>query len=170
MKPITMPLPSPELLMKYSELIKDLDCSIEEKTGGILKDIIKCGPRCSSCCERFSLLPLEAAMVQNAANGNTYTDSESRSCVLLNDGLCTVYESRPVICRTQGLAVAYIDSEEGTIEVSACPVSFPPDFEFEMDHLLFLDSFNERLAELNFTYCEESGLEPDKRIPMEDLV
>jgi len=170
MKHPALPEPSDLVKQKYAELISDLDSAIDEKNDGILKDKLKCGPGCSSCCERFSLLPIEAFAVQNAAKENREDFNEDPGkCVLLINDLCTVYESRPVICRTQGLALAYINHDEGTIEVSACPINFPDDFEFTMDHLLDMDSFNGRLAEINLQYCEESGLEPLKRIPIPEL-
>ena len=90
-------------------------------------------------------------------------------CPLLMDNLCEIYPARPVICRTQGLPLAYVDEEHEAIEVSACPLNFPDGHAFTADNLLFMDQFNVRLSELNHAWCHEQGLLPDVRIPIREL-
>jgi uncharacterized protein len=99
------------------------------------------------------------------------TPPQENHCVfLLENGLCCLYDRRPVLCRTQGMALAYLDEESQTIEVSACRINFPEEFSFEQDDLLFMDGFNDRLASLNLQYCRQAGLQPDCRIALSDLL
>ena len=140
---------------------------------------LACGPGCASCCQAFSVLPIEAARVREAIAALPSTSRErfrknltedANHCPLLIDNLCSIYADRPVICRTQGLPLAYVDEERQAIEVSACPLNFSDDYPFAPEKLLFMDPFNSRLSELNRDWCLEQGLPPDKRIPLLGLV
>lgn len=91
---------------------------------------------------------------------------ETEQCPFLLDDLCAIYPHRPLICRSQGLAIAYIDHEREVIEVSACPINFPADEEypFSEENLLFMDPFNDQLAAINHDFCDMNGLPPAERI------
>lgn len=139
--------------------------------------VIQCRPGCSGCCTGFSVFPLEAALLQEAISamsegvkGVTLRGRDSKkanvACPFLANDLCVVYEARPVICRSHGLPLAYIDEEQGIIEVSACPINFGQEATFTEDDLLFLDQCNAELAELNAAYCRARGLSPHIRIPI----
>ena len=88
-------------------------------------------------------------------------------CPFLQEDLCAIYHHRPLICRTQGLAIAYINHEQEAIEVSACPINFPEDeeFPFTEQDLLFMDQFNDQLAAINHDFCTKKGLHPEERTP-----
>lgn len=161
----------------YHQLLAALDAEIS-RIGEIHAAALSCGPGCASCCLAFSVLPLEAACLQKALAGLPSADRErlgrnlaagNDRCPLLIDDLCRVYAARPVICRTQGLPLAYVDEERQVIEVSACPLNFPDDQAFAPEGLLFMDGFNERLFALNRAWCRKQGVEPDRRIPLREL-
>jgi Fe-S-cluster containining protein len=163
--------PNPAILEEYRELITDIESMMKAITAEHFSTVLQCRPGCSECCMQFSVLPLEAAILATELNLKGATRSgKSEKCLLLHDDLCTVYDLRPIICRTQGLALAYIDEEAGAIEVSACPLNFPDDYPFNHDNVLYMDQFNQRLAELNLRYCHEAGLNPETRIALADLV
>ncbi len=109
-------------------------------------------------------------MVEALARQPVSAVRQDERCGFLQDGLCSFYALRPVICRTQGMALAYIDEAGQSIEVSACPLNFPEDATLDHDDLLFMDQFNERLAILNLRYCERHGLMPECRIALLDLL
>jgi len=162
----------------YRQLLETLDAEIS-RVGEMHAATISCGPRCSSCCLAFSVLPIEAACLRKAIAALPSTSRErlrknltedTDLCPLLIDDLCSVYAARPVICRTQGLPLAYVDEERQAIEVSACPLNFPDDYAFAPESLLFLDGFNARLSELNRVWCRTQGLPPDRRIPLRKTV
>lgn len=169
---VRLPEPDMDIRLAYLELVREIDLAVSQLSGGRLVGRIGCRPGCSSCCLAFSVLPLEAAMLQQgitpaaAAAGRR----EEERCVFLSGGLCSAYQHRPVICRTQGLPLAYVDETLEQIEVSACPLNFAEDAVLEHEDLFFIDSFNERLASLNLLYCRRHGLAPMERIPLADLI
>ena len=165
-------------IQDYHQLLADLDAEIA-RIGKMHGATLSCGPRCASCCLAFSVLPIEAACLRNALATlpstrqgqprHTFAGVAER-CPLLIDDLCSIYAARPVICRTQGLPLAYVDEEREAIEVSACPLNFPDDYDFAPESLLFMDGFNARLSELNHVWCRTQGLATDRRIPLSEIV
>lgn len=137
-----------------------------------------CRPGCSSCCQRFSVLAIEAACLARAISTLSpetrerilrQAEEEQEHCPCLLDGLCAIYQARPIICRTHGLALAHINEELEAIEVSACPINFGDDFAFGQEQLLFMDPNNEELRTVNLAYCRLRGLQPDQRIPIREI-
>lgn len=71
-------------------------------------DDIACARGCSSCCvEGLSVLSVEAAAVQRFLDERGPTGAPAPppgGCAFLDAaGACTIYEARPVVCRTHGL-------------------------------------------------------------------
>lgn len=166
-------LPQEYLLTKYSTLLKEVDKAVADLTNRKFKNKLHCKAGCSSCCMKFSVLPFEAAVIQNnvniSVNVNQGVSAENECCSLLQDNLCRIYEVRPIICRTQGVPLGYIDDLAGTIEVSACHLNFPEDVVLEFDDLLLMDEYNRRLAELNIEYCQLHDIEPETRIELSSI-
>ena len=164
---ITAPLPPvPETIKnEYVALVSDLDRLILTLSQR-LQSFINCAPGCSSCCQKFSILPLEAALIAVPATASLNPISGGEQCTLLEDNRCSIYPQRPLICRTQGLPIGYVDETNEQIEVSACPLNFSDDHPFEYDDLLLLDPFNSRLAALNSSYCQGAGIAADRRLPL----
>lgn len=165
------PAPDQKLSSAYKALLSDVDNRVSELVDDRFKLILQCRPGCSDCCMQFSVLPLEAAhIIQQLQYLNLEKQSVEAKCVMLEGDLCRVYEIRPVICRTQGMPVAYVDEVSATIEVSACQMNFPDDYPLEHDDLLLMDQFNSRLSELNLQYCKDNNLDPELRVPLAELV
>ncbi|MBX3250781.1 MAG: YkgJ family cysteine cluster protein, partial [Myxococcales bacterium] len=83
---------------------------------------LRCGLGCEACCHvSLSLAPLEAHVVSEAlatSDAATLARLDARRsdarvvsgarCVMLeDDGRCAIYDARPLVCRSQGLALAY---------------------------------------------------------------
>ena len=150
---------------EYNGLVSDLDSAI----GALhqrLQNFIGCAPGCSSCCKKFTVLPLEAALIVGSAGISLQSPGSGERCSLLIDNHCSIYPQRPLICRTQGLPIGYIDEDREQIQVSTCPLNFPEDHLFDHQDLLLLDSFNSRLAALNSTYCRAAGIAAETRLPL----
>lgn len=144
---------------------------------------MQCGPRCTDCCQALSLLAIEAQMVATAYQalppatqaairamiGSRARETDAQ-CPFLLDGLCAIYPARPLICRTHGLAIGYVDEEREVIEVSACALNFAEDFPLITEDLLLLDPFNARLAALNQEFAEAMGLAAATRVGMQEIV
>jgi hypothetical protein len=106
---------------------------------------------------------------------NREAQGEQVSCPLLVDDRCSIYESRPLICRTQGLPLL-MEAEDGGLEVDFCPLNFTgPGAVDDLDeeHLVPLDALNLRLALLNLEHCRETGLGDEasgERMKMADII
>lgn len=117
-----------------------------------------CRAGCDGCCApRFSVFEIEASRIRAALAQLDRTDparrarvrgqaSSSAHCPLLVDGRCSVYEERPIICRTHGLPVLAGDpNRPGAVD--HCPLNFtdsghdPP-----LASILNLDAVNRPLA------------------------
>ena len=169
-KTLALPPPDNDIRREYRQLVLEIDLCVQDLTTGRLAGFCKCRPGCSACCMAFSVLPLEAALLAEALVGQAESSGQQdERCIFLRDDLCSLYAWRSVICRTQGMALAYIDEATQTIEVSACPHNFPDDVALEHDDLLFMDPFNERLADLNLRYCRQNSLVPEHRFALADL-
>jgi len=165
-----------DLRQQYLDLVCRIDEEIK-KTAELHGTRLHCAPGCSQCCAISSVLPLEAELLRQAfgrLNGQVKKKIQARagapSCPLLVDRLCVVYQSRPIICRTHGLPIAYVDDERQAIEVSACPLNFADDYAFDQRELFFIDSFNGELVRLNEEYCAARGINSRERVPMGELL
>lgn len=158
------PIPD-SLRAAYGSLIADADTVVAELSSR-LQRFIRCGPGCSSCCKSFSVFSLEAALIAEKTGGTDRPATAEGCCPLLADRHCKIYPQRPLICRTQGMPIAYIDEINEQIDVSACPLNFSDEHHFTYDDLYFIDPFNSRLAALNTSYCEQVGLDPHYRQPL----
>jgi Fe-S-cluster containining protein len=151
-----------------------------------------CRAGCSGCCHHhLSVFAVEADDIRGAIEAlsdQTRARIEARAravferealgepvaCPLLLDDRCSIYESRPLICRTQGLPLL-IEAEDGGQEVDFCPLNFTADDatdDLDEDHLVPLDALNLRLALVNLQHCREKGLDDEasgERVKMADI-
>jgi uncharacterized protein len=168
-----LPPPDDTIRAAYKNLATEIDHRIKDLIHRRFSAFLQCRPGCSDCCIAFSVLPLEAAILQEAMRRKKKPairlSSENRCVFLQENCLCSLYDHRPVLCRTQGIALAYLDQESETLEVSACRINFPEEYRFTEDDLLFMDGFNDQLATLNIQYCRQAGLPPGFRIAMSDI-
>ena len=91
-------------------------------------DQMRCAAGCEQCCHvDLSVFEVEAARVRDALR-RLPADLRARvrdqaaqteRCALLVEGRCTVYEQRPLICRSHGAAVRLDDGR-----VEHCPLNF----------------------------------------------
>lgn len=100
---------------------------------------------------------------------------EPVACPLLVDNRCSIYESRPLICRTQGLPLL-LEAEDGEQEVDFCPLNFTaPEAldDLDEDSLIPLDDLNLKLAIVNLQHCRENGIADEasgERIRIADIL
>jgi uncharacterized protein len=165
-------------LNNYFELRKvtDVNCARLEK---MHKNQIICRKGCASCCVNLSLFPVEFEAIKAEISREGFDISkvifdEDAACGFLKDDLCQIYKYRPIICRTHGLPIAFLnddDPEEIFKEVSFCDLNFN-NFEddegliFNDDNTLDIDELNSAFFRINYEFCKES----EKRIPLKDLL
>ena len=79
-------------------------------------------------------------------------------CPLLENDRCTIYTARPIICRSHGLPIQYID-ESGNNQQDVCPLNFAgqvPLHTLPNSDLLDIDRLNQMLAIVNQLALEEA--------------
>lgn len=93
---------------------------------------MKCKEGCSKCCfTDISIFKVESERIKDWFNSQDIevqnelkvlwaTKNESGACTFLYGDRCTIYEARPVICRTQG-APLFLASENA---LDYCPLNF----------------------------------------------
>jgi uncharacterized protein len=97
-------------------------------------DQFRCAPGCDSCCEaglgvfgieahriRAALAELQARApaLRARIRAQAHAALKRDRCVLLVDGRCSVYDDRPMLCRSHGLPVIGPDAK-----VRGCPLNF----------------------------------------------
>lgn len=139
---------------KYHEIVQ----VIERKTVILEKSHQKhmqCKNGCDMCCIDFSIFPVEYYSILNDLKSKNINPEPQQSqnndtCVFLKNHSCTIYQHRPVMCRTHGFPLLYAN-DDGDYELSVCELNFT-DFEFEkftMKNTLPQDKFNSMLFVLN---------------------
>ncbi|MFA6236327.1 MAG: YkgJ family cysteine cluster protein [Bacteriovorax sp.] len=93
---------------------------------------MKCSEGCSKCCYTdISVFKVEAQRISDWFNEQTFeqraelmnlwqTKNEKGACAFLYNDRCSIYEARPVICRTQG-APLFLAAENA---LDYCPLNF----------------------------------------------
>lgn len=119
---------SPEILDALKQFYSALDShvhSIEEKN----KSRINCKKGCFSCCkDDLEVFGIEAEYIRKNQQEFLKTNSPAPigACAFLNEeGACRIYDSRPFVCRTHGVPIAYLqEDEEGEFELrDICPLN-----------------------------------------------
>ena len=171
--------------MTALERYRELRQEIAGRAGGLettYGEYLTCKPGCHQCCVNLSVFPVEFYTIledlrQAAPLVDLKLDAQAR-CAFLMQGLCGIYASRPMICRTHGLPVAFLnmDSEEPEMSVSFCPLNF---IEADEDGLSFgpqstidIDDLNMKLYAANLQFLREHpelGLGPSDRIELREL-
>jgi len=166
-----IPPPAEYIRLAYQKLVAEIDVQVAKLATARFENVLQCRRGCDECCMRFSVLPLEASVMTDIVGEYKYLDKVSGGdkCVFLSGSLCRLYDARPIICRTQGLPLGYIDEVTESIEVSVCHLNFPENFSFTHEDLLYMDGINQILAELNFQYCQSVSLDPERRFDLEEL-
>ena len=162
-------------------------------------DDLACRRGCDACCRvklsvsaveataiAHRLSNLDAAARERLRNRLRQTQDEapvcdeSPRCIMLeDDGACAVYEARPLVCRTQGLALRYpprtfpedaVLARDGDgSDIVWCPLNFknaPP----EGRDVLEAGRLDEMLVLVNLDHVGGDREVALQRIPLEQLV
>jgi uncharacterized protein len=138
---------------------------------------LSCKSGCSTCCHvDLSVFSVEANNIESWFQSLSQEDKEKireewekpstqtrgfngellNSCAFLKDHRCTIYEARPLICRTQGLPLMF-EKDHGGEDVDACPLNFE-DSELEEKDILSLARLNRVLSQLQI----QAGTQPER--------
>jgi len=155
---------------------------------------LACRLGCDACCQvRLSVSAVEAAAVERELDGGgdalrarlaarlseaPERDNPPRCIMLEDDGSCAVYEARPMVCRTQGMALRYpprtfpedaVMARDGEgSDIVWCPLNFrhaPP----EGQDVLEAGRLDEMLALVNLDWTRGDREAAIERTPLEDI-
>lgn len=77
---------------------------------------LTCQRGCPDCClDELTVFPVEAHRIRSEAARllESGTPAAPGSCAFLDDqGSCRIYESRPYVCRTQGLPLRWLEASD----------------------------------------------------------
>ncbi len=169
-------------LHNYRALVARVD-ELCRRVAGEFGPHLACRPGCSGCCRHLTLswvegfalaeavraLPAEAADEIRSRAGSS---SASSPCPLLADGLCLLYASRPIICRTHGLPLLTAETE-GTRRIDFCPENFRGLDTLPGHAIIDLDRLNTTLAAVNAVFVAErfnGTVSATERIPIAKAV
>ena len=148
-----------EHFKKYHQLRGDID-QLSEKLSGLHKNHMQCKKGCDLCCMNYSLLPIEYFAIKDQLKDQPIKSRgcEDDECVFLINHECHIYENRPIICRTHGLPLLFMNDEQW--ELSACELNFTEfdDEDFDTENTFPQDKFNSKLFVLNQAFIKENGL------------
>lgn len=135
---------------------------------------LNCKKGCDLCCFSFRVFPVEYYAIANETGlkgtANTHTPiGNHERCAFLHNGACTIYASRPIICRTHGLPLLNMSQETDEWELSFCELNFTDteDEEFSEENVFVQDCFNSMLYKANEEFL---NLNPELRLNPSDLL
>lgn len=154
-----------ELLQNYQTVCRYCD-TFFYSTVERYPEQINCHQGCDACCELQSVNALEAFSIWQSLQTTTapalLSDSTHEKCIFLNQGTCSIYAVRPLICRTHGLVISSSEFPEGV--ALSCRSNFKtalPEKRFILDS----DKLTENLMRLNLAFCllcEDRGLSSER--------
>jgi len=120
--------------------IRDLYLKIDEfqnRQRAELRARSTCKNGCSRCCHTdISVFAVEATPIREWFLGldsgqksvlleRWNEPQQAAACAFLRNDSCTIYEARPLICRTQGLALRFEEEQAGVMEslIDICPLN-----------------------------------------------
>ena len=163
--------------LKFRDTVDRLAAKLESR----FAEHLVCGKGCYSCCVSLSVFPVEYYAILKDLDDSgrlkgLYWHFEAACGLLDREGGCQIYPSRPVICRTHGLPVAFLDperEEEGYF-VDFCNRNFlscdVDSLRWDEESVINLEELNRSLTRLNSRFLRETGYRGPVRIPLRNLV
>jgi len=157
-----------QILNNYQHLLAKTD----ERCREILKNYsghIRCKKGCAMCCCHISVFPIEAAVMRLAVNAlpeaaadhirkKARTALPQGACPLLEDGACLLYDSRPIICRTHGFPIFFI--QDGKQRIDVCPLNFEGVSSLPGHAAIDLERLNQTLSLINRMFISNCVTSP----------
>lgn len=121
---------------------------------------MKCKVGCDMCCMDYRIFPLEFHFILEELRTQKEKPilnkkASDETCIFLRNHQCSIYHLRPVICRTHGLPLIFMN-DSGDWELSACELNFR---KFDMDDFNEMntfpqDTYNSKLFLLNKVFIQ----------------
>ena len=109
------------------ELLHDEVDVVAGRLEKLHRERLACKPGCSACCvDDITVWEAEADLIRkrHAALLRDGAPHAAGACAFLDDeGACRIYDSRPYVCRTQGLPIRWIDHDAGVEHRDICELN-----------------------------------------------
>ena len=163
-------------LAAYHAARTKLDEAVQKITA-VSGTALSCQKGCAQCCVGgLEVLPVEVAaleiFLEEEGLASIPIFQEERCPFLDAEEGCSIYEARPFVCRTQGLALRMDDCEEELVrftvddkKVAACALNFQERTP-AADDILDLTTVQALLTLVNGQFCETFALSPLERLPL----
>jgi uncharacterized protein len=168
----------------YTQLLKKVDEAFVSIVSN-QPQMFNCGPRCHSCCKSgLSVLGVEASYILNWLQENETVKvqianedsmmNKPEFCVFLDKkGMCAIYNARPIICRSHGAPIAWL--EDDTVDDTpqsrrdVCPLNFIGEdiYQLPEQDTLSIEKINTLLSLINRHFTQSDSAE---RIELSDLL
>lgn len=119
-----------DLLDEYLAVVARVDGAVADATARAGNALV-CARGCHSCCAPgLSVLPVEAERIARHLELHPVVagPAPDRCAFLDGEGACQIYEARPLLCRTHGLALRTHDSPARGLkiidDVSVCALNY----------------------------------------------
>jgi uncharacterized protein len=163
------------LLAEYRAAVSKVDLAVSAASARA-SDALACKKGCDACCAAgLSVLPVESFAIQASGLSPPAAPKPGMCAFLDATGACSVYEARPILCRTHGLPLRANQSANarGTLtivdDVSVCALNFtkrPP----RTDEILDADKLLMLLVTVDRRFRMRVGLPDDaSRVPLAEL-
>lgn len=138
------------------------------------KQHMNCRMGCSSCCQSFKILPIEFKVIEAALKDEDVAinhESKPTECKFLINGSCSIYNYRPIICRTHGYPLFRLNDEVEAYEVTHCPLNFKnfPFDNFNQENMFPEDTFNSKLFLMNKAFVRDLSEEEYGELELVEL-
>ena len=163
----------------YYSLRAEIDLLSQKLTDEHQKHLT-CREGCDQCCLNLNIFPVEyEAILAELTSAGIPTiatiTGEDDPCTFLKDHSCSIYPSRPIICRTHGLPLLFTNDEGTDMELALCELNFTDaaDLEFTVDNTYPEDSFVSRLYMINrefIKYCKTPDYKGQQLIPLTNIL
>lgn len=145
--------------MKQILAIENFYQEVDEKVKTIEQynlDILKCGIGCAECCvDEITVFTVEADNIKHNFQEllkNELPYQEGKCAFLDKDLKCRIYNSRPYVCRTQGLPLRWFeeDENENILEYrDICPINEDTELlERDEQELWLIGPYEEKLQKI----------------------
>lgn len=163
----------------YYSLRAEIDLLSQKLTDEHQKHLT-CREGCDQCCLNLNIFPVEyeailAGLTPAGIPSISIITGEDDPCTFLKDHSCSIYHSRPIICRTHGLPLLFTNDEGTDMELALCELNFTDaiELEFTVDNTYPEDSFVSRLYLINrefIKHCKDPDYKGQQLIPLTNIL
>jgi uncharacterized protein len=144
---------------------------------------MRCGSGCFDCCSPgLTVTGVEAALVRDGLQGRppaertaiaqrARSSDGSRCAALDSQGRCSIYDVRPLVCRSHGLPIRLQTPGHLPI-VDACPKNFTAAGPAAVDASCVLDqeTLSTMSAAVEAAHARQTGRAAGQRVPLRELL